>query len=263
MMVQLLQLRQTLETQRHSLEELEGTLQRIMSRVDSLTEPVRLAVRDLREEIEIAQRVEKSIEDFEPLQEKEGLKLHLGCGSDIKPGFVNIDLYEPDIDLNAYADTMFIAFDLRLGLPLKAFSCDFIYSSHFFEHLAYEDGVRLMHECYRALRFGGIFRAALPNYRRDFDEYLRGDEAYDAYDPLDMHDPHLNSVVRSGTMTRVDWMNYGVYQSGEHKYIYDEEKATLLLQRCGFRPVTTTSYEEGVDTRHTNSSGLLFLHGGC
>jgi hypothetical protein len=48
MTVQPLQLRQTLEAQRQSLEELEGTLQRIMSRVDSLTEPVRLAARKLR-----------------------------------------------------------------------------------------------------------------------------------------------------------------------------------------------------------------------
>jgi hypothetical protein len=64
---------------------------------------------------------------------------------------------------------------------------------------------------------------------------------------IELHDRHLASVVKSGTMTRVDWINYGVYQSGEHKYIYDEVKAIVLLEESGFGSVPTKAYEEGTD----------------
>jgi predicted SAM-dependent methyltransferase len=243
-------LKQTLKAQHQALEELECALEGTSARTDLLPNSVRLAVRNLEEEIRIARIVEESVVDLERLAGKKGLKVNLGCSSDLRPGFVNIDL-EPlgkGVDPDRHPNTMFLSFDLRLGLPLEERSCDFIYSSHFFEHLPYEQAVHLMRDCYKALRFGGIFRMVLPDLKLDFDAYLRGDdEALGAYDPLDLGDPQLLSVAESGTMTSVDWVNYSVYQSGEHKYIYDEEKASLLLRRSGFRSVATSSYQEGVD----------------
>lgn len=223
----------------------------ILRRVDSQPKPVRLAARDLLDEISIAKRVKDSTKSFQALKGEKGLKVNIGCGSNIKPGFVNIDLRDilgPEIDPESHPKAMFINYDLRLGLPLEDDSCNFIYSSHFFEHLDYADGLRLMRDCYRALRSGGVFRMVLPNLKPDFDAYLRGDDEYfDSVDLSDLHDPLLNRIAKSGTMTRVDWINYGVYQSGEHKYIYDEEKAILLLQSIGYRSVASSSYQAGTD----------------
>jgi SAM-dependent methyltransferase len=251
MALQLQQLKERLETQQQALEELQGALERTMTKRTSLSKPVQRAARNLLREVRTARMMKESVEELGRLSGKRRLNVNLGCGSDIRPGFVNIDFDPRDKDIGdpcPHPETYFINFDLRLGLPLEAQSCDFIYSSHFFEHLDYEDGVRLMRDCYRALRFGGIFRIALPDLSLDFDAYLRGDdEVLGAYDPLELRDPHLASVVKSGTMTSVDWVNYGVHQSGEHKYIYDEEKVSLLLRRSGFHTVTTSSYQEGID----------------
>jgi hypothetical protein len=49
------------------------------------------------------------------------------------------------------------------------------------------------------------------------------------------------------TTTLVDHINYGVYQNGEHKFIYDEEKICLVLRSLGFGSVNITPYREGLD----------------
>jgi len=211
------------------------------------SEHVRLAADNLRNEIRIAKMIEDSTEDLHSLKGKKGLKVHLGCGSDIRPGWVNIDLaLTPKVTSAASAappGATYINYDLRRGLPLENDSCDYIYSSHFFEHLQYKDGLRLMRECYRMLRPGGVFRVSLPNFKGMFAAYLRGDESY-----LDLID--ILSVlpeVEPGTETLVDHINYGVYQHGEHKYIYDEDKVILILQKIGYPSVVLSSYQEGTD----------------
>jgi len=204
--------------------------------------PLSLAAVNLLSEIGIRVRVQGASRQFRALEGRRDLKLHLGCGPELKPGWINVDLYG-----NAPADSaegIFVKYDLRSGvLPLADGCCDFIYSSHFFEHLEYPQGLALMRDCYRVLRKGGTFRAALPNFRGMFREYLAGNDQYfDLYSILDVL-PYLEP----GTETLVDHVNYGVYQSGEHKCIYDEEKLCLLLRHVGFSSVDTSPYKAGLD----------------
>ncbi len=201
-------------------------------------EPVKAAVRDLRREIRLAETLKESAKRFGTLKGEKGLKLHLGCGEDIRPGWVNID-FTPTPPPWTYPDATFINHDLRRGLPLEEGSCDFIYSSHFFEHLDYEEALQLMYDCHRVLSSGGVFRIVLPNLPDWFDAYLRGEKEY--FDLLDAFLPE------SGTKTLIDYINYGVYQFGQHKYIYDEEKLELILRRIGYNSVSSSSYREGID----------------
>src|SRR5205823_3176710 len=134
-----------------------------------------------------------------------------------------------------------INYDLRRGLPLAPGSCDYIYSSHFFEHLEYKQGLQLMRDCYRALRPGGTFRLALPNFKGLFEAYLRRNESY--FDLVSIRE--LLPEVEPETETLVDYVNYGVYQAGEHKCIYDEEKLVLMLRKIGFATVAPADYQEG------------------
>ena len=43
------------------------------------------------------------------------------------------------------------------------------------------------------------------------------------------------------------WVNYAAYQSGEHKWIYDEQKVILLFQKTGFKSVAPSVFMAGVD----------------
>ena len=207
---------------------------------------VRLAARRLWDEMRIARITRKYEKAFESLRGRTGLKVHLGCGPDIRTGWINIDLLLgplPRIDPAQQPDTMLIVRDLRTGLPLDEGSCEVIYSSHFFEHLSFADGIRLMTDCHRALRAGGVFRIVLPDFGKAFEAYLRRDAEFFA--PLD--ERALLKPFDGPYRTLVDYVNYSVYQYGEHVAIYDQEKLDHVLRTVGFARVSRSEYQHGVD----------------
>ncbi|HEX8643929.1 MAG TPA: methyltransferase domain-containing protein [Allosphingosinicella sp.] len=217
--------------------------QAVKSRV---SETMKGALASLAFELKTKRIAKRAMPSFRSLQGRRDIKVHLGAGDDIKLGWVNIDLalrIPPQIDPAAHPDTMFINYDLRQGLPLPPESCAYIYSAHFFEHLEYQQGVRLIADCYRALKPGGVFRTALPNYEGLFRAYLDRDESY--FDLLNMRE--ILPYVEPGTESFVDHVNYGVYQHGEHKCVYDAEKFVLLLRKAGFSQAEAKDYEQGTD----------------
>ena len=183
---------------------------------------------------------------FRSLARKKNLKLNLGSGRDVRPGWVNIDMgLAPWSAVNgaSNADAVVIKHDLRRGLPLPDESCESIYSSHFFEHLEYADGIRLLRDCHRVLVSDGTLRLALPNFKRSMSAYLEGDVEY--FSLVDLFEACPD--VEAGTESIVDYLNYGVYQNGEHKCIYDEEKLRLVLSQIGFKFVESSYYKEDID----------------
>ena len=73
--------------------------------------------------------------------------------------------------------------------------------------------------------------------------YLRGDITY--LELVDIRE--ALHYVEPGTETIVDHVNYGVYQHGEHKTIYDEEKLSVILRAIGFSTVTESSFNAEID----------------
>lgn len=63
--------------------------------------------------------------------------------------------------------------DLLEGIPLEDNVCDAVYHSHVLEHLGCEQGRKLMVECHRVLKPGGIARVAVPDLEQIARIYLR------------------------------------------------------------------------------------------
>lgn len=209
-----------------------------------LPEGLRLAVRQLLDEIKVERTVRRARPQFRALHEQQDLRVHLGCGPDIKEGWINIDLANsPPLFCKTSPGTRFINYDLRRGLPLADRSCKIIYSAHFFEHLKYADALRLLRDCHRTLKPRGVFRACLPNFRGMFDAYLREDRDY--MNLIKIHD--VLPEIEAGTETFVDHVNYGVYQAGQHKWIMDAEKMIVLLRHIGFNRVMETQFDPAMD----------------
>lgn len=86
------------------------------------------------------------------------IKLHIGCGTDYKEGWINIDNNSDQnitkLDLN---------WDLRNYLPFPSESIDFIFNEHFLEHLTVEQGKDAIREFLRVLKPGGVIRIAMPD----------------------------------------------------------------------------------------------------
>lgn len=211
----------------------------------SIPDSVKTALRNLWSEVKIAKISRNSARHFQMLKDKNDLKVHLGCGIDVRSGWLNIDLSLHSTKPVAHYDsrTMFINHDLRQGLPLRAGSCALIYSSHFFEHLHYNHGLQLIHACYAALRPGGVFRLSIPDYRRAFEAYLQNDSDY--FSLID--NTWLGDEYKPNIATIVDYINYFTYQHGEHKYIYDKDKLTTILSKMGFSSVISSTYKSDID----------------
>jgi len=88
------------------------------------------------------------------------VRLHLGCGTNHLPGWVNVDLFGMHPDLH---------WDLRWRLPFPDDSATAVVLEHVVEHFALDEVVSLLDDCRRVLRPGGRIRVGVP----DFGSYLR------------------------------------------------------------------------------------------
>ena len=80
-------------------------------------------------------------------------KLNLGCGRDIRPGYVNLDLAKiPGLDVVA---------DLEKPLPFADDSFDEIFTAHVLEHVS--DLFALLAELRRICRPGAVIRIYVPH----------------------------------------------------------------------------------------------------
>lgn len=82
------------------------------------------------------------------------VKLNLGCGEDIREGFINIDIKK-----HKGVDRIL---DLNKKLPFKDNSVDYIYSSHVLEHL--ENPTKFMLELYRICKPGATIYLRVPHF---------------------------------------------------------------------------------------------------
>ena len=81
------------------------------------------------------------------------VRLHIGCGQQSLPGWINIDNQGlPGVDQ---------VLDVRRGLPFSGVAT--IYAEHFLEHLALDDGLAFLAECRRVLLPDGVLRLSTPN----------------------------------------------------------------------------------------------------
>lgn len=84
-------------------------------------------------------------------------KLNLGCGRDIKSGWINAD-----ISKDVPAD---IHLDIRVDvIPLKDECCEEVYASGILEQIEGNDQlIHAMNECWRVLKPGGQIVIVVPN----------------------------------------------------------------------------------------------------
>lgn len=94
------------------------------------------------------------------------VKLNLGCGRDLRKGYVNVDR-RPPVDL---------IFDLdSLPWPFASDSVDEIYMSHILEHL--KEPKLALRECHRILKPGGLLEIRVP-HRKYRGAYCLGHRTY-------------------------------------------------------------------------------------
>jgi len=181
------------------------------------------------------------------------LQLNLGCGSKVKPGWLNLDL-------SPWAD---YRLDLRRELPLPDLSCAIIYSEHFLEHLEYPTiASSFLKDCHRLLQPGGVIQLSVP----------------DSEPPLRAYSTE-NSVAyfRSVTVrawhddwchTPLEHINYHFRQSASnrpphspeyHHFAYDYETMHKALSAAGFVEISRRAFDEQMDSPERREGSLLII----
>lgn len=146
------------------------------------------------------------------------VKLNLGCGPHAMKGWLN---YDVDPGLNRMD---IVPFDLSLGkLPHTDSSVDFIFSEHFIEHITRDQGLKLLKECYRVLKPGGVLRLSTPDLETLIRSYMNWLHMGELPDKPEIWHPKSPCAM----------VNEGMRYWG-HQYLYDRHDLENVLVEAGF-----------------------------
>jgi len=192
----------------------------MLKKIKQITRPARLAIKNI---IRIAGYKLKRI--FHPPVLPTGPNnktlIHLGCGEQNAPGWINIDA-EP------FPHVHFVNRIDKLPM-IRSESADLIYACHVLEHIPYLDYPRILEEWHRVLNQNGILRISVP----DFDKLLS----------IYQYENNSLDLVLPPLMGAQD------YEHGFHRGAFNEKYLTTLFTNAGFRkvnrwdPHTAENYE--------------------
>jgi predicted SAM-dependent methyltransferase len=208
--------------------------------------PLVFALRQLLLELQIAGLHRTGVRQARRLRNgAEPLRLNLASGYIKKDGWINVDLFGPAANLRL---------DLRRPLPFPNGCAGYIYTEHFFEHLDYpnltesmgwevegnggtSEALQFLRECRRVLSPGGVVDVVVPDAEGMIDVYISS-----------------RNVAGQGEWWGPRWcdtamhrVNYLFRQGRQHKYAYDEETLTRVLEQAGFVDVQRRQFDPEMD----------------
>jgi predicted SAM-dependent methyltransferase len=148
-------------------------------------------------------------------------KLHLACGRNRMAGWANVDLQGPPA---------VIRLDLTRALPVVSDRMACVYSEHFIEHIEQAAAARLLRECHRVLKPGGVLRLSTPSLTVLVDHYRAGRTDY----WVDMNWKPASPA---------HLLNEGLSLWG-HRFVYDAPALEAMLRDAGFTTIERREWRQ-------------------
>jgi len=163
------------------------------------------------------------------------MKLHLGCGPNIKEGYINIDAF---VD-----DPRVVKADIT-QLPYPDNSADEILSEHVFEHVGYQDEERLFRECYRVLKAGGRLVVETPDMEWLCRAFLDGQDDFKEFYRVGAVDHYFGNGRATDQRWGMITTHFFGNQNGPgqfHRNGYSAGKFHAIARLVGFRDCEVSS----------------------
>jgi predicted SAM-dependent methyltransferase len=194
-------------------------------------------------------------------------RLNLGCGPNAPAGWLNVDgswnawlsnhrhlrkALETARLISANQGAQWkvrpIVHDLRKHLPFRENSFSAIYASHVLEHLYLADAQRLLSECKRILKSGGVLRLVVPDLHSMVLDYLKkknGDHIT-LFEKASAAD-HLNERLRfrspASPQGNFLFKFYAISKDfHSHKWMYDSASLARYLELAGFEKISEKDF---------------------
>lgn len=162
------------------------------------------------------------------------IKLCIGSGKDKRSGWLNTD----------YAPSMGVMYlDATRKFPFSEKSTDYIYTEHMIEHISLTYAKKMLEECFRVLRNGGVLRIATPDLNnmvrlltdRTADETTR----YSQWLNKTFGDAYAKKYFDNPCIA----FNLAMHEWG-HQFIFDEFTLRQLLNEVGFVDIVRCKLHE-------------------
>ena len=167
-------------------------------------------------------------------------KLHIGCGSNLLPGWLNTDLFPRDREV--------VKVDAMSTHPFEDETFDYLFSEHIIEHVPFDKGERMLKEHHRVLKKNGRIRIATPNLKFLFG--LLSDPS------SEMHASYVkwasNTFIRDVPFPHPTFVINNFVRAWGHQFIYDEAILQLVLERAGFTEVKSCVLQTSDDPELRN-----------
>jgi predicted SAM-dependent methyltransferase len=150
-------------------------------------------------------------------------KLHLGCGDRHLKGWLNVDMFGSDLNLDIATGT----------LPFSEGQFQTIVSQHVIEHLTIEDElIPLLKACNRCMKSGGAIWLSTPDMEKVAKSYVN----HNNDDMVADRQKRLPNWTLNG-LPNQHFMNDMFHQQLEHRNLFDFELLKWTLNQAGFNRV--------------------------
>lgn len=162
-------------------------------------------------------------------------KLNLGCGPNLLSGWFNTDL-------DPVKGAHFLDASRPFGVPPESFH--YIYCEHMIEHVPFRVAQRTVRECFRALQPGGSIRVATPDL--DVVCSLAGQSLPERAQRYT--DWSVSTFVPDAPEPLPAFAINQVFRGWGHRFLYDLDALSLLLEDAGFENVHRVSFGTSDDS---------------
>jgi predicted SAM-dependent methyltransferase len=162
--------------------------------------------------------------------ENKKLRLHLGCGSNILKGYVNIDKYIDKIGIRQY--------DI-IKLPYLDGEVDEIFHQHVIEHLDFHEEKKAFEEWYRILIPGGLLHFDVLDFEWLCQKFLNANDNWKQFYNTEDHNYFGNGYNINERWSVLAAHFYG-NQAGNgqiHKNMYTEKKLYRILESYNYKNI--------------------------